>query len=339
MAARRTLVIGGTRNLGPALVEALLARGDEVTILHRGQTQADLPPAIERLHADRSDADQLARAIDGRSWDCVVDMTLYTGADAKSAARIFSGRCERYIMISTGQVYLVRQPELPRPFREEDYEGEVMPEPQPAGGYDYKNWLYGFEKRNAEDALLAAHGETGFPFVAIRLPMVNSERDHYDRIYGYLTRLWDGGPTLAPAGPIHLLRHVYGGDVIRAILAASLAAKPGAAYNISQEERIAFDDFMNMLADLTGTSLQIVRVPRAELEAQQFFPACSPFTERWMSDLDPRRSKTELGVTYTPLPMYLSKLVKHFSEQPRRTPIGYEHRAEELALASKFGGC
>lgn len=335
MSARRTLVIGGTRNLGPSLVEALLARGDQVTILHRGQTQADLPAAVERLHADRTDAEQLARAGGGRSWDCVVDMTLYTGADAKAAARTFSGRCARYIMISTGQVYLVRQPELPRPFREEDYEGDVMLEPQPTGGYDHKNWLYGIEKRKAEDVFLASFRESGFPFVALRLPMVNSERDHYDRIYGYLTRLWDGGPILAPQGPIHLLRHVYGGDVIRAILAASNVAKPGRAYNISQEERVTFDDFMKMLADFAGTALAIVRIPRAELEAQEFFPACSPFTERWMSDLDPRRSEVELGVTYTPLPMYLSKLVKHFSQQPRRAPIGYDNRGEELALAKK----
>lgn len=317
------------------LVRALAERGDQVAILHRGKTQAELPGDVERLIADRSDAAQFAEAIGARTWDCVADMTLYTGEEAAETARILAGRCERYILISTGQVYLVRKPELARPFREEDYEGETMAEPAPRGGYDYKNWLYGIEKRKAEDIFLGAWRESEFPFVALRLPMVNSERDHYDRIYGYLARLWDGGPILAPADAIHLLRHVYGEDVIRAILAASRSGKPGQAYNISQDERVAFDDFMRMLADFVGVEVKIVRVPRDELEAQECFPACSPFTERWMSDLDARRSKAELGATYTPLPIYLGRLVKYFSAQPRRVPIGYEHRAEEIEFARR----
>jgi nucleoside-diphosphate-sugar epimerase len=315
-------------------VKALVERGDRVSILHRGQTEAELPEGVERLHADRGNARQFAETLGGRSWDFVVDMTLYTGSDTQAAARTFDGRCGRYIMISTGQVYLVKEPEPARPFREEDYEGQTMAEPRVE--YDQKNWLYGIEKRKAEGAFQAAHRERQFPFIALRLPMVNSERDHYDRIYGYLTRLWDGGPILAPAGPIHLLRHVYGEDVIRAILAASRSGKPGRAYNISQDERVAFDAFMAMLADLAGTPVKIVRVPREALETREFFPACSPFTERWMSDLDARRSKAELGVTYTPLPMYLASLVRHFSQQPRRAPIGYEHRAEEIELARRY---
>src|ERR1700680_1490336 len=123
-----TLVIGGTRNLGPSLVRALLARGDRVTILHRGRTKATFESHVERLHADRSDAAQLALALEGRSFDLVVDTTLYTGTDAEVIAHLIAGRAQRYIMISTGQVYLVR-PGLKRPFREQDYDGPTMPPP------------------------------------------------------------------------------------------------------------------------------------------------------------------------------------------------------------------
>src|SRR5437899_12107216 len=105
--SRTALVIGGTRNLGPDLVAALLARGDGVTVLNRGLTPDDLPREVERLPADRSDAGALAAALRGRAFDLAVDTTLYTGADARAVSRILAGQVGRYVFWSSGQVYLV----------------------------------------------------------------------------------------------------------------------------------------------------------------------------------------------------------------------------------------
>ena len=41
----KILVIGATGFIGPPLVRDLAARGHEVTILHRGRRQVDLPAA------------------------------------------------------------------------------------------------------------------------------------------------------------------------------------------------------------------------------------------------------------------------------------------------------
>ena len=49
----RLLVLGGTVFLGRHVVEAALARGDEVTLLNRGRHGADLYPEAERLVGDR----------------------------------------------------------------------------------------------------------------------------------------------------------------------------------------------------------------------------------------------------------------------------------------------
>ena len=204
----RTLVIGGTRNLGPDLVAALLARGDRVTVLNRGLTADDLPPGIERLHADRSDAAALASALAGRDFDRAVDTTLYTGSDAEAVVRLLRERIGRYVVWSTGQVYLVRA-DLAKPFREEDYDGALLPEPPRARRTDHENWVYGVQKRAAEDVFRAAHAASRFPYVALRMPMINSARDHYGRLAGYVHRLRDGGPILIPDDQDTLrLRHV-----------------------------------------------------------------------------------------------------------------------------------
>ena len=333
------LVLGGTRNLGHDLVVQLLAAGHRVSVLNRGRTPDALPDSVERLRADRSLPAELGAALGTRKWDAVVDLTLYNGPDARVITHLLEGRTGHFIFISTGQVYLVRE-SAPRPARESDYAGPVLAEPA-AGTRDHSNWVYGVEKRAAEDALAEARARDGFPFTSLRLPMVNSPRDHYGRLHGYLLRLKDGGPILVPDRPAHLLRHVYSDDVIRVIsqLLDSGAGK-GEAFNLSQDESVTLEQFLA----LAGQSIpglahvpRLIRMPLAVLEREQLFPACSPFSDTWMSALDNSRSKEALGVSYTPLPLYLARLVRHYLDRAPPAPDGYARRPRELELAGRAG--
>ncbi len=325
------LVIGGTRNIGPPLVQSLLEDGYRVTMLNRGVTKAVIPEGVERWQADRSDEVQLHAMLAGRDFELVVDTTLYNGKDAAAAARLLHGRVGRYIFLSTGQVYLVRN-DLEPPFLETDYDGPVMAKPD-AAHPDHEEWEYGAQKRDAEDAMLHACESSGFPSIALRLPMINSELDHHDRIYGYWLRLRDGKPIVIPEGAGLALRHVYGGDVIQAIRRAARSGVPGRAYNISQEETFTVDEFLTMLAKTAGLPLHIKRVPREKLESAGLLPKCSPFSGRWMSNLDNERSKKELAMAYTPAAEYVERLVKWHASRPLREIPGYEQRPRELEIS------
>lgn len=279
---------------------------------------------MERLFCDRSDASALARALGRRAFDIAIDTTLYNGADGGAAGRVFAGRAGRYIMLSTGQVYLVRVG-LVRPFAERDYAGPTIP--APASTFDLDNWSYGIHKRAAEDALV---GAAAFPVTVLRLPMVNSERDHFHRIRNYLARLRDGGPIIIPDGPHLPLRHVYGADVVSAILRAVEAGVDG-AFNVGQDETVTIDDFLTQLAVFAGTRLEIVRRPAQLLWERGLMPACSHFSEPWMSSLDNTLGKVALDLVYTPLDTYLAHLVHDFDANSS-TPPGYEQREAELLI-------
>jgi nucleoside-diphosphate-sugar epimerase len=328
----RVLIIGGTRNLGPSIVQALMSRGHSVTIFHRGLTQAELPCGVEILHGDRSDFAGLERALGSRDFEVVVDTTLYNGHDAQAAVRLFAGRVGRYVFLSTGQVYLVRQG-LARPFCEDDYAGPLIPEPPGEHPFDHENWQYGVDKRAAEDVLSLA-AESGFSVTILRLPMVNSERDHFHRIPGYLWRLRDGGPLLIPDDDGLPLRHVYGEDVVAAILACLDHPFPaGRAFNISQDETLSLRQFLELMAEHEAPGrLVLAPAPRHVLEAANLLPDCSPFSDPWMSSLTNERSRLELGMTYTPVRVYLSRLVEHFRSS-KLEPPGYAQRPRELELA------
>jgi nucleoside-diphosphate-sugar epimerase len=333
----RVLIIGGTRNLGPSIITALLRDGHQVTIFHRGRTLYDLPREIEVLRGDRSEHADCQHLLGSRDFDAAIDTTLYNGSDAAIAIDVLRGHVGHYLFISTGQVYLVREGPQ-RPFREEDYEGSVMPEPPKENHLDHDNWVYGVEKRAAEDLLAAAYAKNGFPFTSLRLPMVNSERDHYHRLQNYLLRMWDGGPLLVPGDPGLPLRHIYGEDVVRAIQLGLTNPKTiGRTYNISQNETLSLRDFLGLTAEIAGSKLHVAAFPRPLLDSARLLPSCSPFSDPWMSSLTNDRSQRELGMTFTPVRDYLQNLIEHYREHREPSPPGYEQRNRELAFAQHHG--
>ena len=322
------LIIGGTRNLGYFLAKRILEDGHHLTILNRGITRDDLPDNIARLRCDRTNTQQLRRAIGGRSFDVVIDNVMYKEGEAEDIVDILRGHVGHYIVMSSGQVYLVRQG-LQRPFKESDYEGELIPAPT-ENTYDYEEWLYGIDKRKAEAVFAHAYERYQFPYTALRMPMVNSERDNFNRLYNYMLRIKDGGPILVPDVPNYPLRHVYTTDVVNAVMTLiNTGIGKGKAYNISQDDTTSLHDFLMILGDLMGIEPQIRVVERRLLEANGFLPECSPFSELWMSELDNTLSKTELGATYTPLREYLARIVTYYTQHPPKSPTGYKRRKAE----------
>lgn len=331
---KNILVIGGTRNMGFDVVLRLLEMGHRVTTLNRGMSRDELPPTVYRLRADRTDSQQMRRALLAKSFDVVIDFVMYKQQESETIIELLKDRVGHYIFISSGQVYLVREG-IERPFKEADYEGRLQPPPKP-NTYAFEEWSYGMGKRGAEDALRAAYEAHQFPYTTLRMPMVNSERDPFRRLYSYIIRARDGGPILVPETPAYPLRHVYAGDVVKAVcMLAESGRGKGDAFNISQEETVTIDEFVEMLGSLMDAQPRLVRVKRSLLEANGFLPDCSPFSERWMSELDNTRSKEQLGLTYTPLPEYLEKLVQYYTENKPPVPVGYKRRAAERQLAEQ----
>ncbi len=333
--SKRILIIGGTRNMGYYLSRHLLESGSDLTLLNRGITKEDLPRSIHRLHVDRNNHKQMRRALQAKSFDIVIDFVLYQREEAQTVIDLFRDNLEHYIALSSGQVYLVRE-DIQRPFREVDYEGPLMQAPK-ENSYAYEEWRYGMQKREVEDQLHAEWSNSKFPFTILRLPMVNSARDPYHRLFNYYLRLRDGGPILVPETPDNILNHVYGLDVVKTIMRLiETGDGKGEAYNIAQDEHLSHAEFLSLLAEIMNTELHSIQAKRDELIANGFLPDCAPFSERWMSALENSRSKFELGIGYTPLHDYLTELVAHFDSHALTSPLSYRRRRAEIQFAQQL---
>ncbi len=98
----RTLVLGGTKFLGRAVVDEALDRGHEVTLFNRGETNPDLYPEVEKLRGDRRGD---LSALEGREWDAVVDTSGYLPQVVRASAELLADSVGHYTFVSSCSVY------------------------------------------------------------------------------------------------------------------------------------------------------------------------------------------------------------------------------------------
>lgn len=320
------LIIGGNRFVGYYLAWDLLNDGQRVTLLNRGSRPDPFGARVERITCDRK-TEGVVTALRGRRFDAVVDFAAYEAADVALLHRALPET--RHVMISTGQVYLVREG-CPKPSKESDFGGPVMA--APAAQPELDEWRYGVGKRAAEEATQQLFGGD-----RLRIPMVNGARDYLRRIEGYLWRFADGGPILVPDGGRHRVRHVYGRAVSRAIARMLREGTGrGEAFNLAQDETPEMIEVLEILRAAFGAKSAFVPIAGDALRAAGLEPVkVSPFSGSWMSFLDPSKAKRELGFEHPPLEDYLRRIVESFVEAPPADrPAEYlASRAKELTLA------
>lgn len=330
------LLLGGTGLLGAPAARALLDAGHGVTVLTRGRREA--PPGARACVADRSDAAALADALRGERFDLAVDFLAYDGSDVERALALPALLGARYVLVSTGQVYLVATERHP-PSREEDGDLPLMPEP-PAGTRDHANWVYGRGKREAEACLRAAAAARGGRDLVLRLPVVQGANDGSRRLWAYLERLLDGGPLLLPDGGTNPARFVWAEDVARVL--ASLAGglePPGRVYNLAMPDEPRLRDLLAGAAAVLGVAADFVPCTEDDLGEAGLDLYVSPYSGAWCSRPDPARATAELGFRGTPSAAWLPEVVRaHLAEARPASHPAYAGRARELALAARLRG-
>jgi 2'-hydroxyisoflavone reductase len=196
----KLLVLGGTKFLGRAVVDAALAAGHEVTLFNRGKQDPSAYRELEQIHGDRTSPEGLA-LLRGREWDAAIDTAPYLPRDVRSMTGAL--RVAHYTLVSSISTMASHAPAgqdedapLARLTSEQLAEVDTLSAEGPLPAAKLGEF-YGALK-----ALCEEEARSAFPGALIVRPgLVVGPYDPTDRFTYWPVRFLRGGDVLAPGTP------------------------------------------------------------------------------------------------------------------------------------------
>jgi 2'-hydroxyisoflavone reductase len=242
----KVLVLGGTKFLGRAVVEAALARGDAVTIFTRGQTNPELFAEVERLRGDRhSDLS----ALEGRDWDAVVDTSAYVPRVARASAELLSGHAAHYTLISSISVYAG--------FAEGPREDSPLATIEDRTVEEITGETYGPLKALCEQTVREAFDG---PSLHVRAGLIVGPHDPTGRFTYWPHRVERGGDVLAPGSPDRRIQVIDVRDLAEWILRMADAREGGVFNATGPEAPLTFGELLETSRDVSGSAAELTWV-------------------------------------------------------------------------------
>ena len=257
----RVIVIGGTRFIGRATVEELVAHGHAVLVVHRGETEPPDFVSVEHLHISRAALpDARSRLAEFRA-DAVLDAIALTRADAETALAALPAGIHK-VVLSSVDVYRAYTALMT------DTESDPLPlnedSPVRTERYPYRGQradMHDYDKLDVEELYLAAGG-TG-----IRLPMVYGPHDRQRREEFILRRVRAGRRRI-PFGAGQWLRCAGSVTSMAAGIRLALeqpAVAAGQIFNLADRQTPTIRLWAQHILQAAQFEAELVRVPDSVL--------------------------------------------------------------------------
>ncbi len=255
----RVLILGGTRFIGRRIAVELMARGDEVTVVHRGESEPAELADCAHLHASREAYAGVAARARALRPDAVIDTRSMTRSDAEAVLPHLPDT--PLVLLSSIDVYrayellLAGEGGEPVPLTEES--------PVRSGRYPLRDLIPAlgetYDKLDVEPLYLARGGS------ALRLAMIYGEHDGQRREEFILRRVRAGRRRIPVGAGTSLDTRCYVGDVASAVLAAldQPAAAAGQVFNVGDLATDTVKDYARRILAAAGHEADLVTVPDA----------------------------------------------------------------------------
>jgi nucleoside-diphosphate-sugar epimerase len=231
----------------------LVEEGHDVTVLNRGRTPTSLPPGVDLLKADRTDAESMRSALVGTAWDAIFDVSGFVmaagGSDIEALIDLVDGRVGHYVYVSSIMAY------------DQTLVG-VMPWTEDMPSDTSGPASYGGFKAMAERVMLERHSRTGFP-VSISRPaaIYGPYNNIYDMETPMFLRLLRGLPILLPHEGLVTASYGHVDDLCSTLIGfVGNTQARGHIFNTTSEA-VTTRRYVDELALIVGREPNIVGVP------------------------------------------------------------------------------
>jgi 2'-hydroxyisoflavone reductase len=245
---KHILILGGTRFLGPALIEAAIADGHTVTLFNRGVTNPDLFPHLEKLRGFRSSDvhDQDLSALCHRHFDVAVDVWPNDPAVVASAAEFLKGRVRQYLYVSSVAAYDSKE------FEKAGIDENTPMEPWIGPGRQYNRGKAESERR--------LHALLGEEVTIVRPGPIKGTRDTTPDLLAWLMRAQIGGLHIGPGDGGDPVELVDVKDVARFLTLAIDRSLRG-TFNLTGRP-MRFREFLDACNAAIGSDAQFEWIPK-----------------------------------------------------------------------------
>ncbi|MFN0025813.1 MAG: NAD-dependent epimerase/dehydratase family protein [Acidimicrobiales bacterium] len=322
------LVIGGTGPTGPHVVNGLLSRGHQVSILHTGNHEVDTIPAdLEHIHTNPFRIAEVADALGDRTFDLVYAMY----GRLRDLAPWWKGRCGQFIAVGGVPAYrgFARPQELwPT--------GMLSPVRESAArAVDDENDKVA-KIVATEDIVFDAHPDA----TLFRYPLIYGPGQINPREWLIVRRILDGRQRVIVAdGGLTLRTAGYGENVAHALVLA--AGNPNAAgkfYNVGDEQILTARQTIEVLAAALDHELEIVSLPaelatpaRPFLSGERTLHHCTT-VDAIMTDLGYRDLVGSVDALTATARYLRDNPVPRGSETEMRLQDPFDYRAEDALI-------
>lgn len=247
---RKALIIGGTGTISSAIT-ALLSKdeGWELSILNRGNRSSEVPDGVNVITADVNDEEAVLRGIEGLHFDCVCDFIAFRPEQVERDWRLFKGRTEQYIFISSASAYR-------KPVRD-----HIITEETPL---ENPYWQYSRDKKACEEFLFSKYREDGFPVTVVRPSHTYGERSVPVGIHGkngswqVLLRMMAGKPVIIHGDGQSLWTMTHNSDFAKGFVPLMGCPEAiGEAFHLTSDESLTWDRIYADIADVLGVELKV----------------------------------------------------------------------------------
>lgn len=328
----QALVIGGTGPTGPHIVNGLIERDYQVTILHTGRHETDLiPDSVEHIHTNPFDALETATALGSRTFDVAVVMY----GRLRDLAEILVGRVGHFVSIGGVGVY--------RGFANPD---EVFPAglqiPHPATSPlvgDDESFRKLRRIRQTEERVFELHPAA----IHLRYPQIYGPRQLLPREWPIVRRVLDRRPFLiVPDGGLTVKSQAWVENAAHATLLATdqPPAAMGSVYNVADDTALSIAQIAEIVADELGHGWELISLP-AEVAR-----SARPLLTSWSSThrlLDTRPLQDDLGYSDLVQPVDAWRQAAQWLAEHRPEPGGtveqrlqdpFDYAAEDALVAA-----
>ena len=260
----RILVIGGTGIISTACTALAAARGMDVTLLSRGQHEAQLPPGVKTLIADVNDP-AILQKLEHEVFDAVVDWIAFTPADIERDLKLFRGRARQFVFISSASAY------------QKPATHYLITESTPLAN---PHWEYSRNKIACEERLMQAYREEGFPVTIVRPSLTYGDTqiplvlNSWEKSYTAVDRMLRGQKMVVPGDGSSLWVVTHNTDFAKGLVGLLGHAQAiGHAFHITSDEVLTWDQLFRIVGAAVGVEPKLVHIP------SDFIIACVPEKE------------------------------------------------------------